>query len=192
MKITKTFHAAGRSEWRDWLNANHSAQGEVWLIFYKKEKGRQQISYNASVEEALCFGWIDSIIQNIDDDKYVRKFTPRKKGSRWSTLNKKRVAEMIKAGKMTEAGRAVLDFADNDDEYERTAERAKKNIVPPPFLERRIKQNRKGWEYFESLAPSYRRNYIGWITAAKTEETREKRITEALTLLARNEKLGMK
>jgi uncharacterized protein YdeI (YjbR/CyaY-like superfamily) len=192
MKITDTFHAADRSEWRDWLIANHSAQTEVWLIFYKKEKGKPQISYNESVEEALCFGWIDSIIQNIDSEKYVRKFTPRKKGSRWSTLNKKRVAAMIQAEKMTDAGRAVLDFTDTDDEYERTAERAKKNVTPPPFLERRLKQNRKAWEYFQSLAPSYRRNYIGWITSAKTEETREKRIAEAITLLAKNEKLGMK
>jgi uncharacterized protein YdeI (YjbR/CyaY-like superfamily) len=192
MKITKTFHAADRSEWRNWLTANHSAQAEVWMVFYKKEKGMPQIAYDESVEEALCFGWIDSIIQNIDDEKYVRKFTPRNKGSRWSTLNKKRVAAMIQAGKMTDAGRAVLDFADNDDEYERAAERAKKNTTPPPFLERRLRRNKKAWENFQSLAPSYRRNYIGWITSAKTEETREKRIAEALTLLARNEKLGMK
>jgi uncharacterized protein YdeI (YjbR/CyaY-like superfamily) len=192
MKITKTFHAADREEWRDWLQANHLTQTEVWLIFYKKQIEKPQVAYDESVEEALCFGWIDSIIQNIDSDKYVRKFTPRKKGSRWSTLNKKRVAAMVQAGKMTDAGRAVLDFTGNEDDYDRAAERAKKNIIPPPFLVRRLKENRKAWDYFQTLAPSYRRNYIGWITAAKTEETRERRIAEAITLLARNEKLGMK
>jgi len=192
MKISETYYAASRADWRKWLEKHHASQKEIWLLFYKGQPDKPQVSYDEAVEEALCFGWIDSVIQKIDDEKYVRKITPRKKGSRWSTLNKKRVAAMIQAGKMTDAGRAVLDFSDADDEYERSAERAKKNITPPPFLERRLKQNRKAWEYFQSLAPSYRRNYIGWITAAKTEETREKRIAEAITLLARNEKLGMK
>jgi uncharacterized protein YdeI (YjbR/CyaY-like superfamily) len=192
MKISKTYHAAGRNDWRKWLEKNHATQKEIWLLCFKKETGKPQVSYDEAVEEALCFGWIDSTIQNIDSEKYVRKFTPRKKGSQWSALNKKRAAAMIRAGKMTEAGLGVLNFTDAEDDYGRSPERAKNNLVPPPFLERRLKQNQKAWEYFQSLAPSYRRNYIGWITAAKTEETRERRIAEAITLLARNEKLGMK
>jgi uncharacterized protein YdeI (YjbR/CyaY-like superfamily) len=192
LKISKTYHAASREEWRKWLDRNHATQKEIWLLFYKTQPGKPQVSYDEAVEEALCFGWIDSIIQKIDSEKYVRKFTPRKKSSKWSALNKRRVAAMIQAGKMTEAGSAVLNFRDAEDDYGRTPERAKKDIVPPPFLERQLKQNQKAWDYFQSLAPSYRRNYIGWITAAKTNETRERRIEEAITLLARNEKLGMK
>jgi uncharacterized protein YdeI (YjbR/CyaY-like superfamily) len=192
MKISGTYHAASREDWRKWLEKNHTTQKEIWLLFHKTQTRKPQISYDESVEEALCFGWIDSVIQKIDDEKYVRKFTPRKKGSNWSALNKKRVAAMIQAGKMTEAGRAVLDFTDAEDDYGRTPERARNYVTPPPFLEQRLKQNRKAWDYFQSLAPSYRRNYVGWITAAKTEETRERRIAEAITLLSRNEKLGMK
>jgi uncharacterized protein YdeI (YjbR/CyaY-like superfamily) len=192
LKISETFHALNRAEWRKWLEKNHTTQKEIWLLFFKKEAGKPQVSYDEAVEEALCFGWIDSIIQNIDSERYVRKFTPRKVSSKWSALNKRRVAAMIRAGKMTEAGRAVLNFAGADDDYGRTPERAKNKLVPPPYLERQLKQNRKAWEYFQSLAPSYRRNYIGWITAAKTEETRARRIAEAIILLARNEKLGMK
>jgi uncharacterized protein YdeI (YjbR/CyaY-like superfamily) len=192
LKISKTYHASSRVDWRKWLDRNHATQKEIWLLFYKTQPCKPQVSYDEAVQEALCFGWIDSIIQKIDSEKYVRKFTPRKKSSKWSALNKRRVAAMIQAGKMTEAGLAVLNFRDAEDDYGRPPERATKNIIPPPFLERRLKQDRQAWEYFQSLAPSYRRNYIGWITAAKTDETRERRIEEAITLLARNEKLGMK
>jgi uncharacterized protein YdeI (YjbR/CyaY-like superfamily) len=192
MKISKTLHAANRTEWREWLAKSHATQEEIWLLFFKKQTGKPQVSYNDAVEEALCFGWIDSIIQNIDNKKYVRKFTPRKKGSKWSALNKRRVAMMIREGRMTESGLAVLNFTDAEDDYGRTPERAQRNLAPPAFLERQLKQNKQAWDHFQLLAPSYRRNYIGWITAAKTEETRAKRIKEAIKLLAKNEKLGMK
>jgi uncharacterized protein YdeI (YjbR/CyaY-like superfamily) len=192
MKITKTFYAGSRAEWREWLVHNHSTQDEVWLIFFKRQNAKKQVSYDEAVAEALCFGWIDSIIQKIDDEKYVRKFTPRKKSSRWSALNKRRVARMIQEGKMTEAGLAVLNFTDEKDDYGRTAERAEQRLIPPPFLVRRLKQNKQAWDNFQLLAPSYRRNYIGWICAAKTEETRDRRIKEAIGKLAKNEKLGMK
>ena len=192
MKISKRLHAKNRAEWREWLAKNHASRDEIWLLFFKKQSGRTQVSYNEAVEEALCFGWIDSIIQNIDNEKYARKFTPRKKSSRWSALNKRRVALMIREGKMTESGLASLNFTGTEDDYGRTAERAQRNLVPPPFLERMLRQNRQAWENFQLLAPSYRRNYIGWITSAKTEATRKRRIQEAIDLLAKNEKLGMK
>jgi uncharacterized protein YdeI (YjbR/CyaY-like superfamily) len=192
MKISKTLHAESRAEWRKWLDKNHAMQGEIWLVFFKKQTGKSQVSYDEAVEEALCFGWIDSIIQNIDSEKYARKFTPRKKGSKWSALNKRRVALMIREGKMTNPGLAAINFADAEDDYGRTAERAQRDLIPPPFLERMFKQNRKVWDNFQSLAPSYRRNYIRWISAAKTEETRDRRVKEAIALLAKNEKLGMK
>jgi uncharacterized protein YdeI (YjbR/CyaY-like superfamily) len=162
------------------------------MVFFKGQLAKMQASYDEAVEEALCFGWIDSVIQRIDDEKYARKFTPRKKSSRWSTLNKRRVARMIQEGKMTEAGLAVLSFTDDNDDYDRTAERARQHMIPPPFLVRRLKQNKQAWDNFQALAPSYRRNYIGWICAAKTEETRDRRIKEAIGKLAKNEKLGMK
>ena len=192
MKISKILHAESRAVWREWLHKNHATQEEVWLVFFKKQIGKAQIVYDEAVEEALCFGWIDSIIQNIDDEKFARKFTPRKKGSKWSALNKKRAALMIREGKMTKSGLAVFNCVDAEDDYGRTKERAQRNLVPPPFIEQAFKQNKQVWDNFLALAPSYRRNYIGWISAAKTEETRDRRLKEAITLLAKNEKLGMK
>ena len=85
-----------RKEWREWLSKNHNIEAGIWLVYYKKETGRTSIEYDDSVEEALCFGWIDSIIKKIDEEKYVRKFTPRKPNSRWSESNKRRVEKMIK------------------------------------------------------------------------------------------------
>lgn len=192
MKISKSLHTESRANWREWLQKNHATEEEVWLIFFKKQIGKAQVLYDEAVEEALCFGWIDSIIQNIDDEKYARKFTPRKKGSKWSALNKKRAALMVREGKMTKSGLAAINYVDAADDYGRTAERAQRNLIPPPFIERAFKQNRQAWNNFQALAPSYRRNYIGWISAAKTEETRNRRLKEAITLLAKNEKLGMK
>jgi uncharacterized protein YdeI (YjbR/CyaY-like superfamily) len=181
MKISESLHAKSRAEWRTWLERNHNTQSEIWLVFFRKKSGEKQVSYEEAVEEALCFGWIDSIIQNVDDEKYARK-----------ALNKRRIAQMIREGKMTESGLAVLNFINTDDDYGRTKERAQHDLIPPPFLECALKTNRRAWENFRSLAPSYRRNYIRWISAAKTEETRDRRLREAISLLVKNEKLGMK
>lgn len=192
MKISKTLHVVNRAEWREWLDRNSATQAEIWLVFFKRKTAKTQVSYDEAVEEALCFGWIDSIIQKIDDDKYARKFTPRKKKSNWSALNKQRVARMIREGRMTEPGLAALHFTNDEDDYSRTAKQARRDPVPPAFLVRALKQNRLAWKNFQLLAPSYRRNYIGWIKAAKKDETRDRRVKETVIALAKNEKLGMK
>ena len=192
MKISKTFYAANRRKWRAWLVKNHAVEKEIWLVYYKKHIGNSGVTYDEAVEEALCFGWIDSTIQKIDDDAYVRKFTPRKSRSRWSALNKQRVARLIKDGRMTKAGLAALSYSGSDDDYGRTPEKAQQDLIPPPFLEQALKRNPIARKNFLSLAPSYRRNYIRWLFAAKTEETRNRRLNEAVGLLTDNRKLGMK
>jgi uncharacterized protein YdeI (YjbR/CyaY-like superfamily) len=192
MKITKTLHVRNRAEWRAWLEKHHAVEAEVWLVFYKKHTAQPSISYAAAVEEALCFGWIDSNIQRINDEKYGRKFTPRKDGSRWSALNKRRVAKMIREGRMTEAGRAKLNYSGSQDDYGRTPQRKAEELIVPPYFKQALLGNRKAWENFNNLAPSYRRNYIRWIADAKTDETRNKRLAEAIQLLAENKKLGMR
>ena len=100
----KQVYLKTRKEWREWLNQNHDKSGSIWLVFYKKHTGKATLEYDEAVEEALCFGWIDSIIKKIDDEKYVRKLTPRKADSRWSGLNKKRITKLKKQGLLTEAG----------------------------------------------------------------------------------------
>ncbi len=192
MKITKTFLARNRGEWRAWLKKNHHAETEVWLVFYKTHTGQPSIPYEDAVEEALCFGWIDSIIQRIDDEKYGRKFTPRKRDSKWSALNKRRVAKMIRAGRMTEAGFAKLNYSGSADDYGRTTRRKAEELAIPPYFKRALLGNRKAWENFNQLAPSYRRSYILWVATAKSHETRDRRLGEAIRLLAQNRKLGLR
>jgi uncharacterized protein YdeI (YjbR/CyaY-like superfamily) len=192
MKITKTFHARNREEWRAWLKKNHDVETVVWLVFYKKQTGQPSIPYEDAVEEALCFGWIDSVIQRIDDKKYGRKFTPRKGDSKWSAPNKRRVAKMIREGKMTEAGFSKLNYSGVQDDYGRTPRRKAQELVVPPYFKRALLGNRKAWENFNKLAPSYRRSYILWIATAKTDETRDRRLREAVQLLAQNKKLGLR
>ena len=189
MQITQTFTAPDRISWREWLSEHGASEKEVWLVYYKASSGKPTISYEDSLEEALCFGWVDSIIQKIDEEKYSRKFTPRKIGSKWSELNKHLVAKLVMEGRMTEAGMAKVDFP----LAEAPASRPKRPaLVLPDWLKQGLMTNPAAWENFQKLAPSHQRNYIGWISDAKREETRQKRIQEAIRRLERNETLGLK
>jgi uncharacterized protein YdeI (YjbR/CyaY-like superfamily) len=179
-----------RGDWRAWLAKHHATEAEVWLVFNKRHTGKPRVPYNDAVEEALCFGWIDSIVKRVDDETYAQKFTPRKPNSKWSALNRKRVAALIGQGRMMEAGMATLSgkhfHAQAGDST------PKRSGAIPPFISHAIKAKPKAWLYFTQLAPSYRRNYIGWIMAAKKDETRQKRLREAIALLLQNKKLGLK
>lgn len=187
MKMPLTFHAADRAAWRNWLTEHGANTSEVWLIYFKAGSGKPGISYNDSLEEALCFGWVDSLIQKIDEEKYARKFTPRRAGSKWSELNKHLVAKLIKQGCMTEAGLARVDFPLD----QAPASRPKRPSLPlPDWLKAGLMTSPKAWENFSKMPPSHRRNYIGWISDAKKEETRQRRIQEAIRRLEKNETLG--
>ena len=187
----KTIYADSKEKWRLWLDKNHSAVKEIWLVFYKKHTGRKSISYDASVEEALCFGWIDSIIKRIDEDKYARKFTPRNDGSVWSEVNKGRAEKMIKAGRMTPIGMKKIEAARESGRWEE-ADRKDLDFFIPPELQEALKKNPAAKANFEKLPPSYRKRYLGWINSAKRPDTRTKRIKEAIRTLSKDEKLGMK
>ena len=188
MKITQTYAAPDRESWRQWLEMHGASEAEVWLVYFKAGSGKPTISYPESLEEALCFGWVDSIIQKIDEEKYARKFTPRRPGSRWSELNKHLVAKLIQQGRMTEAGLARVDFAVE----EAPKARPKRQPLPlPDWLKEALMANSAAWENFQKLAPSHQRNYIGWISDAKREETRQKRIRQAVERLEKGQPLGM-
>ena len=111
MALTRTFYAKDRAEWRAWLETNHTLETEIWLLFYKRHTGKPRVAYPDAVEEALCFGWIDSTIRRVDDATYAQRFTPRRPGSSWSELNKRRVSRLVQEGRMTKAGLAKVDFA---------------------------------------------------------------------------------
>ncbi len=189
MKITQTFSAPDRVKWREWLTEHAGTESEVWLVYQKAGTGIPSISYSDSLEEALCFGWVDSLIQKIDEEKYARKFTPRKSGSKWSELNKHLVVKLVKEGRMTEAGLAKVEFSLD----EAPSARPKRPDLPlPDWLKAGLMTNPRAWENFCRLPASHRRNYILWISDAKKEETRQRRIQEAIGRLERNETLGLK
>lgn len=188
---TKQLYVTDRDQWRQWLSEHHAAEAGIWLIFYKRATSRPTIEYGAAVEEALCFGWIDSIIKRVDAEKYVRKFTPRNERSDWSKLNKERVAKMIKSGRMTEAGLVKIRAAKKNGSWNEDGKTPRSPGVPPEFAEA-LAGNKEAKERFDKLAPTYRRHYLGWISAAKRSETRMRRIGESIALLQEGKKLGMK
>ena len=187
----KQLYVKTRDEWRKWLSKHNSTEKELWLVFFKKETGKPSIEYDASVEEALCFGWVDSIIKKIDDEKYARKFTPRKPESHWSESNKTRVKKMIEQGRMAESGLARVQEAKQNGIWYKSA-RPNISFEIPEEFEHALQQNKKAQEFFEQLAPTYQKQYIGWMAVAKRQETREKRIKESIALLKKGEKLGLK
>jgi len=174
-----------RRDWRKWLEKNHASSSGVWLVFFKDHSGVKSLSYQESLDEALCFGWIDSLIKRLDDNRYARKFTPRKPTSKWSDLNRKRWAELKAAGELSAAGLAA---APTDNRY------GPMPNVPalPEYVARALKANSLAWRFFQTLAPSHRRQYLAWIHTAKLPATRDRRIQESVRLLVAGKKLGLK
>lgn len=187
----REFQPPDRAGWRAWLHKNHRKSDEVWLVLYKKHTGKQSVSYRESVEEALCFGWIDGKKRSIDDERYAYRFTPRKPGSKWSPLNIELATRLQREGRMTKAGLAAFEAREAYDE-ETLKQLAASEVALTPALERAIRKNKRAWKNFNDLAPGYRKRYVRWLLDAKREATRERRLVEAIRLLENNEKLGMK
>ena len=182
----KTFLAQTPRQWREWLDEHHDSESEVWLIFYKRHTGLVSIAYQDALDEALCFGWVDSLIKRLDESRYARKFTPRKANSRWSTTNRKRYAELKAGGRLKPAG---INRAPTDRRYDAPPRLPSK---VPAYVQAALRKRPAAWRHFEKLAPSHRRRYIGWIDSAKQEETKARRLKEAIRLLAAGKELGLK
>ena len=190
MDLEPNIHCASRDDWRDWLQKNHASCTEVWLHYFKKHTGKPSVTYRESVEEALCFGWIDGLKRSVDDERYAHRFTPRRAKSKWSPLNIRLAEEQIANGRMTEAGleayrrRLVYDRSD--------LERRRSEELPTPTeFEQVLAEHPAALAHFEAMAPGYRRQYVAWIGSARREETRRKRIGKAVRMLERNQKPGM-
>lgn len=188
----KTVEAKDRAEWRAWLAANHDTETEVWLVYYKKGTGKTSVAYSASVEEALCYGWVDSIIKSLDDTKYARKFTPRKEASKWSPSNIKRVEKMMREGLMTEHGLRLVEAAKRTGQWDAPTQKPTLTYEMPAAFAEALKDSAKAQETFNNLAPTNQKQYLGWIESAKRAETKEKRIKESIRLLEKGEKLGLR
>jgi uncharacterized protein YdeI (YjbR/CyaY-like superfamily) len=188
----KTLYVTKRRAWRDWLKANGEKEREIWLVFCKKLTGKARLAYDDAVEEALCFGWIDSIIKRLDEERYARKFTPRKRGSKWSDLNIQRARKMIAVGQMTAAGMALVDRALLKRKQQPAQQKSLENFQMPGFILEGLAADKEAWRYYLTLAPSYRRLYGRWVAGAKKEETRQKRLAELVATMRSGRKLGMK
>jgi len=193
MQVIKSIYLPTREEWRKWLQEYHQTEPLIWLEYYKKHTGKPSIAYNDAVEEALCFGWIDSNIKRIDTERYMQKFTPRKMKSTWSVSNVNRVEKLIKQGKMTARGLELYHYAKEHNLLPDPSMKQKPRVPDTPdWFDEALDKNPAARSHFNRLAPSYRRNYIRWILAAKQVETKLRRLDEAIDLLSRGEKLGMK
>jgi len=185
----KTFVAQTADQWRKWLDEHHDSESEVWLIFYKLHTGVGSIAYLDALDEALCFGWVDSLVKRLDESRYARKFTPRKADSRWSTINRKRYAALKAAGRLKPSG---INRAPTDRSYGPRPPRFQMPATVPRYIQAALRKQPAAWRYFEGLAPSHRRRYIGWIESAKREETKARRLQEAIRLLTAGKQLGLK
>jgi uncharacterized protein YdeI (YjbR/CyaY-like superfamily) len=161
-EITKTFYPKTRAEWRSWLSANYNKEQEIWLVYYRKETGEPRISYNVAVEEALCYGWIDSIEKSLDQERFVQRFTPRKPGSTLSPMNRERVRSLIRSGKMTAAGLKAIAHAFNPEK-----DLNEEKLVIPAAILKKLKANSKAWENFQKFPGDYQRIRIAYIESRK-------------------------
>lgn len=179
MKITKTLYVTNRKDWRKWLREHYKTEKEIWLVYYKKETGRLRISYNDAVEEALCFGWIDSIIKTLDQERMVQRFSPRKPKSEYSPANKERLRKLLKQRKVI---KEVRDTLGNllEEKFE----------IPRDILTA-LKANPKAWKNFQKFSDPYKRIRIGFIDGArKRPEEFKKRLRYFIQMTEKNKQYG--
>lgn len=183
-KLT-TLDVRTREEWRQWLATHHASSPGIWLVRHKQHTGIEAMAYEDLVREALCFGWIDSLIKRLDERRYAIKVTPRQPASKWSDPNRKRWKELHAAGLLAAPGLAAAPTANR---Y------APKPKIPelPAYIARSFRTNAKAWNFFQVLPARRRRDFVVWIHTAKRPETRERRIRASIELLSTGQPLGLK
>lgn len=174
-------------EFRQWLMTNHAKAQELWVGFYKVDSGRQSITWKESVDQALCFGWIDGVRKSIDSESYKIRFTPRGPKSNWSKVNVKRYGELLELGLIHSAGTEAYEATSSkrrDYSYEQ-----EKRELTPEFV-RRLKKNKKAWEYFSGEAKWYQRTACFWVMCAKKEETQRRRLEQLIADCEKGRRIG--
>lgn len=174
MEITNLTFFSNTSELQDWLKANHSTVKELWVGFYKKDSGLTSTTYAETLDEMLCYGWIDGIRKRIDENSFTIRFTPRKPSSIWSQVNIKRVGDLQAEGRMQPTGLDAFNErkAENTNRY--SSEQSELKL--PDDLESQFRDNKQAWDFFQSQPPGYRRTAIWWVISPKREETRQRRL----------------
>lgn len=166
---------------RKWFEQNHETIEELWVGYHKKATGKPSITWPESVDQALCFGWIDGIRKSVDEHSYMIRFTPRRPKSVWSAINIKKVKELTEKGLMHPNGSAAFDKKEDHRSGIYSFEQDKKNLKLPPDYEKQFKANKKAWAFYQSMPPSYRRTSAHWVISAKQEATRLKRLQTLIT-----------
>jgi len=188
MKVTQTYYAKNRREWRAWLRRHHDVKSEIWLVYYNKASGKPRIPYNDAVEEALCYGWIDSTLKKLDLDRFAQRFTPRKPKSLWSAMNLERARRLMELGRMTKVGLAKLP----EKFYSEAKAGRRKRVAIPKDIMRTLKQSSGAWRNFLKFPDSYKQIRIGWIIAAKKRPVIfRQRLRYFVKMTAQNKRYGM-
>ncbi|WP_316736599.1 YdeI/OmpD-associated family protein [Pedobacter aquatilis] len=180
----ETFYPTSRQAWRNWLIKNHESAQAVWLLSYKKSANMPTITWEESVEEALCFGWIDSIRKSLGDGKFIQFFSKRKPNGTWSKINKDKIIKLIEAGLMTDAGLVAIEKAKQNGSW--TILDEVEALIVPADLEQAFAENPNSMEFYLSLSKSTRKAILQWIVLAKQPETRQKRIKEVAERASQN------
>ncbi|MDH3729812.1 MAG: YdeI/OmpD-associated family protein [Acidimicrobiia bacterium] len=184
--IDDQVYAADRESWRAWLEANAGTRDSIWLVSYKKATGKTTVPYEDAVEEALCFGWVDSKVQSMDHERYRQYYSRRKPTGLWNGANKKRVARLIKQGKMTEAGLRAVEVAKENGAWEFLDE--VEALVVPKDLAEALGQHKGARQTYEDFGNSAKQGILLWVKQAKRPETRAKRIAQTAEAAARGVK----
>jgi len=179
-----------RAAWRAWLETNHATKGELWLVYYKKGSGRTSVTYEEALQEALCFGWIDSTVNALDAERYRQRFTPRNPKSIWSAANKARVARLTREGRMAEPGLAAVAEARRNGSWN-ALDRVDPAPEIPPDLLAAIDRDPHARDHFPTVSASQRKMFAWWILGAKRPETRAKRLAHAVAMIAAGAKFGI-
>jgi len=184
MKLGKTLYVKDRGSWRNWLSKHHGRENEIWLVYPRKCTGIKRISYNDAVEEALCFGWIDSTVKRVDDEKFAQRFSPRKSTSQLSQMNRERIRKLILENRMTPAGLAAVSHVFRANSKERF-------VVPTDMLSA-IKKNKTAWENFKSFPDSYKRIRVAYIESRRRHgrEAFQKSLQNFIGMTAKNKRIG--
>lgn len=185
-KEPSQFYPESRTAWRRWLEKHHASEQSVWLVQYKKNTGIPTLSWSEAVDEALCFGWIDSTRKTLDDQRFIQFFTRRKPNSNWSKINKEKVERLIGEGLMTEAGLKSIAVAKENGSW--TILDEVEAMIVPADLEKALKKDKAAQAFFDGLSKTVKKMMLYWIMSAKRPETREKRITEIVEHAMRGER----
>lgn len=175
-----------QTDWRKWLDKNHKSKQSVWLVYYKTSTNTPSLNWSEAVDEALCFGWIDSTKKTIDHDRYMQYFSKRKPNSIWSKINKDKVDCLISKNLMQEAGYKTIEIAKKNNSWSILDE--VEALIIPADLKKEFDKREGSLEYYESLSKSAKKNLLGWIVLAKRAETRQKRIKEIVECAQKNTK----